>query len=130
MAAVTSDSFPYTKSSPNWYWTGKWPQLQAELSSWNEGSTKQSIVSFVRGVTTSGGPRWVEPEERIAVFDNDGTLWTEQPMYFQLAFIIDRVNALAPQHPEWGDKQPFKALLDGDLETVFAGANAHWSSLP
>jgi hypothetical protein len=60
-------------------------------------------------------------EERIAVFDNDGTLWIEQPMYFQLAFIIDRVNALAPQHPEWGDKQPFKALLDGDLETVFAG---------
>ena len=94
---------------------------QTALSSWNEGPTKQSIVNFVRGATTSGGPQWVRPEERIAVFDNDGTLWTEQPMYVQLAFIIDRVKALARQHPEWKDKQPFKALLDGDLETVFAG---------
>ena len=102
---------------------------QTALCSWNEGPTKQSILNFVRGATTSGGPQWVRPEERIAVFDNDGTLWTEQPMYVQLAFIIDRVKALACQHPEWKDKQPFKALIDGDLETVFAGANTHWSSL-
>ena len=65
---------------------------QALLPSWNEGSTKQSIVNFVRGVTTAGGPQFVQPEERIAVFDNDGTLWSEQPIYFQLAFVLDRLK--------------------------------------
>ena len=93
----------------------------AALSSWNEGPTKQSIVNVVHGATTSGGPQWVSPGERIAVFDNDGTLCSKQPMCVQLAFVIDRVKALARQHPEWKDKQPFKALLDGDLEAVFAG---------
>jgi FMN phosphatase YigB (HAD superfamily) len=67
-----------------------------------------------------GGPDCVSPAERIAVFDNDGTLWSEQPMYFQLLFILDRVKALAPQHPEWQTKQPFKAVLEGDMKTVFA----------
>ncbi|MGC2607782.1 MAG: hypothetical protein WA419_19715 [Silvibacterium sp.] len=69
------------------------------LPSWNEGSTKQSILNFVRGVTTAGGPQFVEPEERVAVFDNDGTLWSEQPLAFQLAFVFDRMKAMAPQHP-------------------------------
>ena len=84
------------------------------LSSWSEGPAKQSIVTFVRAVTRTGGPSFVPPAERIAVFDNDGTLWAEQPIYFQFAFALDRIKALAPQHPEWRDRQPFKAALEGD----------------
>jgi phosphoglycolate phosphatase-like HAD superfamily hydrolase len=91
------------------------------LPSWNEGKTKQAIVQFVKQVTTKGGPNFVPPAERIAVFDNDGTLWAEQPIYFQLAFVLDRVKALAPQHPEWMEKEPFKSALAGDLKGVAAG---------
>src|SRR5882724_10383559 len=92
---------------------------QAEaLPSWNDGPTKTSIVNFVARVTTQGGPDFVPAEQRIAVFDNDGTLWCEQPMYVQLAFILDRVKAMAPLHPEWKDKQPFKAVLEGDMKTL------------
>ena len=77
------------------------------LPSWNDGTAKQSIVDFVAKVTKEGSPDFVPPAERIATFDNDGTLWAEQPMYFQFLFAIDRVKALAPQHPEWKDKEPF-----------------------
>ena len=91
------------------------------LPSWNKGSSKQAIVQFVKKVTTENSPHFVPPAERIAVFDNDGTLWSEQPMYFQLAFALDRVKALAPEHPEWKSTQPFKAALEGDLKTVMAG---------
>jgi len=91
------------------------------LSSWNDGVAKQSIVDFVAKVTDQGGPGYVAPAERIAVFDNDGTLWSEQPMYFQLAFALDRLKAMAPMHPEWEDRQPFKAALEGDLEAVLDG---------
>jgi hypothetical protein len=70
-------------------------------SSWNDGAAKRAITDFVARVTTKDGPDFVPPVERIAVFDNDGTLWAEQPMYFQLAFILDRLKTLAPQHPEW-----------------------------
>ncbi len=91
------------------------------LPSWNDGPTKQAIVQFVEEVTTIGGPKFVHPAERIAVFDNDGTLWAEQPMYFQLAFALDRVKALAPQHPEWKDHEPFKSVLAEDLAGVAAG---------
>jgi hypothetical protein len=91
------------------------------LPSWNDGAVKQSIVEFVQAVTTEGGVKFVPPAERIAVFDNDGTLWAEHPMYFQLLFALDRVKALAPQHPEWKEKQPFKAVLEGDMKTVVAG---------
>ena len=91
------------------------------LPSWNEGEAKQSIVKFVQRVTTAGSADFVPVGERIAVFDNDGTLWTEKPMYVQLAFVLDRVKALAPAHPEWREKQPFKAALEGDLKTVAAG---------
>ena len=91
------------------------------LSSWNEGEAKRSIVDFVQRVTTVGGADFVPVPERIAVFDNDGTLWAEKPMYVQLAFALDRVKALAPTHPQWKDKQPFKAVLEGDLKTVAAG---------
>jgi phosphoserine phosphatase len=88
------------------------------LSSWNDGAVKTSITDFVARVTTQGGPDFVPPAQRIAVFDNDGTLWTEHPMYFQLTFALDSVKALAPQHPEWKDKQPFKAVLEGDMKTL------------
>ena len=88
------------------------------LPSWNDGATKQAIVEFVARVTRQGGPDFVPPAERIATFDNDGTLWAEHPMYVQLAFALDRVKAMAPQHPEWKDKQPFKAALEGDMKTL------------
>jgi phosphoserine phosphatase len=91
------------------------------LPSWNDGKARQAIVDFVKRVTTKGGKDIVPPAERIAVFDNDGTLWAEQPMYFQLAFALDRVKALAPQHPEWKDKEPFASLLKGDLKAALAG---------
>ena len=88
------------------------------LPSWNDGPVKKSIVEFVTRVTTQGGADFVPPEQRIATFDNDGTLWTEQPFYFQAFFALDRVKAMAPQHPEWKTKQPFKALLDGDMKAL------------
>ena len=91
------------------------------LPSWNEGEAKRSIVDFVQRVTAAVGADFVPVTERIAVFDNDGTLWSEKPMYVQLAFALDRVKALAPEHPEWQDQQPFKAALEGDLKTVAAG---------
>ena len=91
------------------------------LPSWNDGKTKQSIVSFIEKVTKQGSPDFVPPAERIATFDNDGTLWAEQPIYFQLAFALDRVKALAPQHPEWKDKEPFASLLKGDVKGALAG---------
>ena len=88
------------------------------LPSWNDGRSKQSILSFVAAVTRDGSPDFVPVPQRIATFDNDGTLWCEQPMYVQLAFALDRVKALAPMHPEWKDKQPFKAVLDGDMKAL------------
>ncbi len=96
-------------------------QTNDPLPSWNEGASKQAITQFVKDVSTAGGSRFVPPAQRIAVFDNDGTLWSEQPMYFQLAFALDRVKVLAPMHPEWKDKQPFKAVLEGDIKTALAG---------
>jgi phosphoserine phosphatase len=91
------------------------------LPSWNEGKAKQSVVDFVKRVTSKGSTNFVPAAERIATFDNDGTLWAEQPMYFQLAFALDRVKALAPQHPEWKEKEPFASLLKGDLKGALAG---------
>jgi phosphoserine phosphatase len=90
------------------------------LPSWNGGATKSTIIDFVARVTTQGGADFVAPAERIAVFDNDGTLWAEQPMYVQLAFVLDRVRELAPQNPAWKTKQPFKAVLDGDMKALAA----------
>ncbi len=90
------------------------------LPSWNDGATKTAIMDFVARVTKEGGPDYVPLTERIAVFDNDGTLWSEQPMYFQLAFAIDRISALAKDHPEWQETQPFKGVLQGDLKAVAA----------
>ena len=90
------------------------------LPSWNDGATKTSILNFVARVTTQGGPDFVAADKRIATFDNDGTLWVEQPMYVQLAFILDRVKAMAPMHPEWKTKQPFAAVLDNDFKALAA----------
>jgi phosphoglycolate phosphatase-like HAD superfamily hydrolase len=91
------------------------------LPSWTEGRAKQSIVDFVQRVTSPGGKDFVPEPERVAVFDNDGTLWAEQPFYFQLVFALDRVKALAAKHPEWKEKEPFKSALAGDLKGVLAG---------
>ena len=91
---------------------------QDPLLAWNDGSSKRAIIDFVQRVTTSGGPDYVPVAERIAVFDNDGTLWSEQPAYFQLLFAIDRIRALAPKYPEWKTQQPFKAVLDNDLDAL------------
>src|SRR6185312_15449654 len=81
---------------------------------------KQGIISFVEQVTKAGSPAFVPVAERIATFDNDGTLWCEQPLPVQLFFVVDRVKALAPKHPEWKDKQPFKGILEGDMKAIFA----------
>jgi phosphoglycolate phosphatase-like HAD superfamily hydrolase len=94
---------------------------QDPLPSWNDGAVKKSITDFVGRVTKDGGPDFVRELERVAVFDNDGTLWCEQPMYFQLTFALDRVKAMAPQHPEWKEKEPFKSVLAGDMKAVMAG---------
>jgi phosphoglycolate phosphatase-like HAD superfamily hydrolase len=90
------------------------------LPSWNAVPSRTAITGFVDRVTREGGSDFVPPAERIAVFDNDGTLWSEQPMYFQLQFALDRVRALAPQHPEWKTTQPFKAVIDGDVKALMA----------
>ncbi|MFZ2168579.1 MAG: HAD family hydrolase [Methylococcaceae bacterium] len=90
------------------------------LPSWNNGAAKSAIVQFVKDVTRKGGPDFVPPAERIAAFDNDGTLWCEQPMYVQLAFALDRVKAVAPEHPEWKDIEPFKSVLANDMKGVMA----------
>lgn len=91
------------------------------LPSWNDTASKQSIVAFVEKVTQEGSPDFVPAPERIAVFDNDGTLWSEQPMYFQAFFIFDRIKQLAPQHPEWKSKEPFASVLKGDVKSALAG---------
>jgi phosphoserine phosphatase len=93
------------------------------LPSWNEGATKQNIVDFV-GRVTKDGADFIAPAQRVAVFDNDGTLWCEKPIYVEAQFIVDRVKALAPQHPEWKDKEPFASLLRGDAKSVLASGEA------
>jgi phosphoglycolate phosphatase-like HAD superfamily hydrolase len=91
------------------------------LPSWNDTAAKQAITRFVATVTTPGSPGFVPGPERIAVFDNDGTLWAEQPMYFQAFFIFDRIQDLAPQHPEWKTQEPFASVLKGDVKAALGG---------
>lgn len=95
-------------------------QAAEPLSSWNDGPSKAAITTFVQAVTTDGNKDFVPPAERIAVIDNDGTLWSEQPMYFQVLFALDEVKRLAPQHPEWKTQQPFKAVLENDHQALAA----------
>jgi hypothetical protein len=96
-------------------------KVQDPLPSWNDTAPKKAMIAFVEKVTKEGSPDFVKPEERIATFDNDGTLWAEQPIYFQFQFALDRVKALAPQHPEWKHKEPFNHLLAGDMKAFLAG---------
>jgi hypothetical protein len=91
------------------------------LPSWNDGASKKAIMAFVAKTTERNSPDFVAPDNRIATFDNDGTLWAEQPMYSQLLFALDRVKVLAPKHPEWKDKEPFASLLKGDVKAALAG---------
>ncbi len=91
------------------------------LPSWNSGDNKAAITDFVTRVTQEGGDDYVKPSQRIAVFDNDGCLWSEQPVYFQAFYIVDRIREMAPQHPEWQSEEPFASLLKGDLKTALAG---------
>ena len=91
------------------------------MASWNDGAAKQSILDFVQRVTTDRSPDFVPGPERIAVFDNDGTLWCEQPFPFQGLFVLDRIRALAPQHPEWKDNPPFKAAIENDIKSIAGG---------
>lgn len=91
---------------------------QDPLPSWNEGVNKSAILNFVKSATDSSSESFVEIKNRIAVFDNDGTLWSEQPMYFQLAFALDQIKKLAPEHPEWNETEPFKSVLAGDMASV------------
>jgi hypothetical protein len=93
----------------------------ASLPSWNDGPSRKAIIDFVARVTKPGSKDFVPAAQRIAVFDNDGTLWCEQPLYFQFAFAIDRVRALGPQHPEWRETEPFKSVLAGDIKSALAG---------
>jgi len=96
-------------------------QAADPLPSWNDAAAKTSIVNFVERTTDKDSADYVQIAERIAVFDNDGTLWAEQPMYFQAIFIFDRIKDLAPQHPEWRTKEPFASVLKGDLNVALAG---------
>jgi phosphoserine phosphatase len=91
------------------------------LPSWNDTASKKTIIGFVEKVTRTGSPDFVPPSERIATFDNDGTLWSEQPLYFQAFFIFDRIKALAPRHPEWKEQDPFASVLKGDVHSALAG---------
>jgi len=90
------------------------------LPSWHESAAKQAIITFVKAVTDESSADFVPVDGRIATFDNDGTLWSEKPIYFQLQFAIDKVKELAPQHPEWKEQQPFKAVLEDDIKDLIA----------
>jgi haloacid dehalogenase-like hydrolase len=99
------------------------------LPSWNDGAARQAIVDFVEAVTTEGGADFVPPEDRIATFDQDGTLWVEHPLYTQAMFALDRVGEMAPEHPEWKDQEPFKSVLTGDREAIARFTEGDWAHI-
>lgn len=99
------------------------------LSAWNDGSAKQSILSFVKQITEKTSPNYVEPQDRIATFDQDGTLWVEHPLYTQAAFALDRVHELAPKHPEWKEREPFKAVLNNDRAAMANFSESDWEAI-
>ncbi|MFM7323364.1 MAG: HAD family hydrolase, partial [Nodosilinea sp.] len=94
------------------------------LPSWRPGSLKQAIVNFVQRACTLGSPHYIPPVDRIATFDNDGTLWSEQPAYFQAMFVFDRIRQMAPDHPEWKEQLPYSAVLKGDMKTALEGGES------
>ncbi|MEI8048180.1 MAG: HAD family hydrolase [Bacteroidota bacterium] len=110
---ITSSSYPQQNTKAN----------TDPLPSWNAGIVKKSIIDFVTKTTRKGSADFVPVADRIACFDNDGTLWTEMPLPFQLYFMIDRIKAMAPQHPDWKNQQPYKGILEGDLKSALAGGN-------
>ena len=99
------------------------------LPSWNDGPAKQEILDFVRDTTDKTSAKYVKPEERIATFDQDGTLWVEHPLYTQAVFALDRVRELAPKHPEWKNKEPFKAVIAGDREAIAKFTEQDWERI-
>ncbi|MFJ3368244.1 HAD family hydrolase [Pseudomonas sp. NPDC086251] len=119
-----------TRPFLRWLWLVLcWPllvQAAEPLPSWQDGPSRRAIVEFVRTVTAKGSKGYVAPAARIAVFDNDGTLWSEQPLYFQMLFALAEVKRLAPQHPEWTTQQPFKAVLENDIQTLAGSGNEGW----
>jgi len=104
-------------------------RAEEPLPSWNDGEARQSILRFVESVTREGSPTFVPPAERIAVFDNDGTLWAEQPLYVQLVYALDEVKALAPKHPEWKTQQPFRDLLEGNTRSALSAGEVGLAKL-
>jgi phosphoglycolate phosphatase-like HAD superfamily hydrolase len=111
-------------------WLGTPASAQVEpLPSWNDGPAKSAIVQFVDAVTTEGGTDFVPPDDRIATFDQDGTLWVEHPLYTQAMFALDRVVALAPEHPEWKDQEPFKSVLAGDRQAMAKFSEGDWAHI-
>lgn len=121
LGILVSCTAPETSSKEKEKPTVQLQEVEAPLSSWNEGTTKQAIIDFVEKTTTEGSADFVEVKNRIATFDNDGNLWSEQPMYFQLIFAIDRIKTMAPEHPEWKTIEPYKSILEGDVEKALAG---------
>lgn len=121
LGILVSCTAPETSSKEKEKPTVQPQKVEAPLSSWNEGITKQAIIDFVEKTTTEGSADFVEVKNRIATFDNDGNLWSEQPMYFQLIFAIDRIKTMAPEHPEWKTIEPYKSILEGDVEKALAG---------
>lgn len=111
--SIVACEAPQTQST-----TTQKEKIKAPLPSWNEGENKTAILDFVQGVTDEQSTDFVAVSDRIAVFDNDGTLWSEQPLYFQLLFVIDRIKILSTDHPEWKDQQPYKAILENDMKTL------------
>lgn len=103
--------------------------LDDPLPAWNEGPAKQAVLDFVKATTTEGSPAFVAPEDRIATFDQDGTLWVEHPLYTQAMFALDRLHELSPKHPEWKKKQPFKAVLAGDSAAMAKFSEGEWAEL-
>ena len=99
------------------------------LPSWNDGPAKQAILAFVKETTEKSSPKYVEPNDRIATFDQDGTLWTEHPLYGQAMFALDRLGKMAPQHPEWKEKEPFKSVLAGDREAMSKFSESDWMEI-
>jgi hypothetical protein len=124
LVACTPQESAEPVSANNLPATSEQHQAADPLPSWNEGSTRQAIIEFVNIVTTENGVGFVPPSERIAVFDNDGTLWSEQPVYVQAQFAFDQVRAQAAQHPEWQEQEPFKSVLNNDMAGAMAGGTS------
>ncbi len=116
LLSLTSSCTPTTETTPSS--EQEMTQEVDPLPSWNEGQTKESIIAYVSNVTDPGSPDFIPVEDRIATFDNDGTLWSEKPAYFQFLFAADRIRELAEDHPEWSNQQPYQAILDNDMETL------------